>query len=192
LRIGVAYTFGVFICYFLVGFGVLGVLRTLAFHQVVGTIIRWLSVGMVALLLVLSVADVVTFIRTRKTDFLLQLPDQLKKMIHSQIRSSVNPGISMFAAFLLGVAVSFFELACTGQIYLPTILYILKDPSLKWNGIAYLALYNLAFIMPLIAVFVLAWFGLEKKALEHVFRKNILLLKVLIAIVFLLLLIYLL
>ena len=45
----------------------------------------------------------------------------------------------------VGAAISLLELACTGQVYAPTILYMLQAGEGRAAG--YLALYNLAFIV---------------------------------------------
>jgi len=61
--------------------------------------------------------------------------------------------------------VSIVELACTGQVYLPTIIFVLGLP--QWRARAALALvaYNLMFVTPLIVVFLLAYFGTTSSSL---------------------------
>jgi len=59
-------------------------------------------------------------------------------------------------AFIAGSLVSLFESMCTGQIYLPTIIFILKMKVMQWRAFLFLLLYNLMFILPLLAVF-LVW-----------------------------------
>ena len=44
---------------------------------------------------------------------------------------------------------------CTGQVYVPVLALISREPG-AWRSFALLALYNLAFVFPLVAVFVLA------------------------------------
>jgi cytochrome c biogenesis protein CcdA len=75
----------------------------------------------------------------------------------------------VFAAFGAGLVISFLELACTGQVYLPTIQFMLKAG--QGRALGYLLIYNLAFIVPLIIVFALAFFGLRSDALIR-FQKN--------------------
>ncbi len=191
LRMGISYTLGVFLCYFLVGLGALNLLKVFSGFPIVALSIKWVSVGLVSFFLILTIVDIFSFIKTGKSDFFLQLPDKIKKAIHLNIRKQVSPGISLLSSFFLGAVIAFFELACTGQIYLPTIIYILKDPELKFFGVSYLLLYNLAFIIPLVLVFLLAWLGMDKGRIEKVFKKNLLVLKILLAAVFLLLMIYL-
>jgi cytochrome c biogenesis protein CcdA len=55
--------------------------------------------------------------------------------------------------FITGVVISIIELACTGQVYLPTILFVLGVPELRLQAGVYLVLYNLMFVLPLVVVF---------------------------------------
>jgi hypothetical protein len=70
------------------------------------------------------------------------------------------------------VIISFLELACTGQIYLPTIIFVSSIPELRLQAISYLALYNLLFIMPLVVVFIMAYYGTTSKDLTRFLEKN--------------------
>jgi hypothetical protein len=66
-----------------------------------------------------------------------------------------------------GVIVSFLELACTGQIYLPAIRMMLFDVAGLWlKAVFYLLVYNLAFVVPLLGVFLLAYFGVTSEQLR--------------------------
>jgi cytochrome c biogenesis protein CcdA len=73
-------------------------------------------------------------------------------------------------AFGVGALISVLELACTGQVYLPTILYMLKNG--QESAIGYLAVYNLAFVFPLSVVFGLAYFGMTSERLVGILKKN--------------------
>ena len=44
---------------------------------------------------------------------------------------------------------------CTGQVYVPVLALISREPG-AWHSLTLLAIYNLAFIAPLVVVFVLA------------------------------------
>jgi hypothetical protein len=68
-------------------------------------------------------------------------------------------------AFVTGFVVSIIELACTGQVYLPTIIFVTGMPAMRGQAFFYLLLYNLAFILPLVVVFGLAYFGTTSEQL---------------------------
>ena len=75
-------------------------------------------------------------------------------------------------AFVTGMAISIIELACTGQVYLPTILFVLGVPELQARAVLYLVLYNVMFILPLVVVFVLACLGTTSEQLSQFINRR--------------------
>lgn len=84
---------------------------------------------------------------------------------------------------MTGVGISLLESACTGQVYLPVILYVLKQGG-SWQALGYLLIYNLMFIVPLLAFFILAWGGLSSQRLTKFFNDHLLLSKWLMLVLF--------
>ena len=70
------------------------------------------------------------------------------------------------------MVISLLELACTGQVYLPTIIFVSSIPELRVRAIGYLVLYNVLFILPLVVVFVLAYYGTTSKDLTRFLQRN--------------------
>ncbi len=93
-------------------------------------------------------------------------------MIHSTIRKNVKLGNYILMAAVTGFIVSLLELACTGQIYLPTIMFISTIPKLKVNALMYLLFYNLMFVLPLIFVFSLTYWGTSSQQIGALTQKN--------------------
>ena len=91
----------------------------------------------------------------------------------------------LLAALAVGFIVSLLEAVCTGQVYVPTVVLIMQDPALRLKATAYLLLYNLMFVMPLVAVFILALAGCESKAFNDFLKKHLGLTKILLCLVFL-------
>jgi len=89
----------------------------------------------------------------------------LRMRINATIREGRKTRAYVAGAFVTGILISFLELACTGQIYLPTIIFVSSLPELRLQAVGYLVLYNLLFIVPLAVVFVLAYFGTTSKDL---------------------------
>jgi cytochrome c biogenesis protein CcdA len=56
-------------------------------------------------------------------------------------------------------------LACTGQVYLPTIIFVSSIPELRLQAVLYLIIYNLLFILPLVVIFILVYLGTTSKDL---------------------------
>ncbi|MHB1296144.1 MAG: hypothetical protein ACYC4R_14255 [Anaerolineae bacterium] len=165
LATGAAFTLGVFLTYLGVGFGLLRFLASLPFLQVIG---KWLY-GFTAVLCVAlawgSIADYRKAKAGRLEDMSLKLPDRMRGWIKILVRKGSSARRFVLSAFLLGLAVSLVELACTGQVYLPTIVFVLGVP--EWRGQASLALllYNIMFIVPLMAVFLLVYLGTTSQQL---------------------------
>ena len=164
---GAGFIVGVFVAYYLLGLGLAELLEQLRGLTLAGRILRWSLVGVVAVLAVLNVRDGVLCLRGRMGDMLLQLPDSLKRGIHSTVRRGVRMAWLFPAAFAMGALISVLELACTGQVYGPTILYILRSGVAPWRAAWLLGLYNLAFVLPLVAVFVAALFGVGNAAFRR-------------------------
>ena len=62
-------------------------------------------------------------------------------------------------AFISGLIISILESVCTGQVYLPTIVFVLKMPHMKVAAVLYLFIYNLMFILPLGVILGMTLFG---------------------------------
>ena len=71
------------------------------------------------------------------------------------------------------------------QIYLPTIIFILKTAGPKLRALGYLLLYNLLFVAPLLVIFSFALAGTTIERFQKVLRGHLGIVKVLMAIMFL-------
>lgn len=189
--IGVVFTLTVFFTYMAAGLGLFAAVRQLQRFPLVSDVIRYLLFAALCLLSLLSLRDARIAARGRPGDMMLQLPDQFKKRIHRAVRTGARSSALFGGTAVMGVLVSIFELACTGQVYLPTIAYMVRVQVGSSAGIpgaitpmALLLLYNVGFIIPLVAVFVVAFAGVTSKQLAKVFSRRIPLVKVILALVF--------
>ena len=149
--------------------------------------IFWFGVPFALLALVaaaFSVRDAFRARRGRMDEMTLQLPGFLKDRIRGVIRTGVRARRFVIAAFLTGIAISFLELACTGQVYAPIVYQIQQG---KLDAVAMLVLYNLAFITPLIVIFLLAYGGLRSESLIALQKKHTFAVKMALGVLFLLL-----
>jgi hypothetical protein len=75
---------------------------------------------------------------------------------------------------------------CTGQVYVPTLVLVAKaggsGAGTAWK---YLLLYNGMFMMPRVAVFILTYFGLTTQTLIEWSKKNVVITKILMGLLFL-------
>jgi hypothetical protein len=111
----------------------------------------------------------------------LQVPNFLKKRIHRIIRTRSNeleedkPGQftrSLLAAVFIGFVVTLLQSTCTSQVYLPTLLFVMNVPSLKESAYLYLIFYNLIYIVPLLAIFGIVYWGTTSGQLSFFLQKR--------------------
>lgn len=185
LFVGGAFTLAVFLTYLVMGLGLTEVVRQLKSFTLISQIIYGITAVICLVLAALSIWDFFKIRRGELTEIALQLPKSLKNRIHATIRSSSRTAKGYIgAAFVAGVLVSVFELACTGQVYLPTIIFVTGVAEVRPQAIAYLLLYSLMFVVPLIAVFTITYFGTSSKQLAAVFQANAGAVKLLTAVLF--------
>ena len=132
----------------------------------------------------MSVYDYVLIRAGRSKEILLQLPDRFKQRIHRDIRERTRAAGLAASSLVLGVLVSVFELACTGQVYFPTLVYLVRVRP-DAGSFFYLLLYNLGFILPLGAVFLLTYLGVGSQRLAAFARRSLGAAKLALAVLFL-------
>jgi cytochrome c biogenesis protein CcdA len=186
ILVGVAFTLAVFLSY--LAFGM--VLREILAGVIerVGSVLRSALNAAIALLCLalaaFSYSDFRKARRGRVKDMALRLPDRLRRRINATIRRSMRARTFVIAAFVTGVVVSFIELACTGQMYVPIILG-LSRPDYRVQSLLALVVYCLAFVVPLIVVFVVSYMGTSSQRLSLLLRRHTATVKLATAFVFL-------
>ncbi len=192
LLTGASFTLGVFIAYLAVGFGFYKVLDLVKeYMNILSKIVYGLTAIFCLVLAFLSIRD---YFKTRGgdlDDMALKLPEPLRKRINATVREGRKSSSYILSAFLVGLVVSILELACTGQIYLPVIISMSTIPEMRAQAVFFLVLYNLMFIVPLIIVFILAFYGTTSKQFTAFLKKHAAAVKIGMALVFLLLAIWL-
>jgi cytochrome c biogenesis protein CcdA/thiol-disulfide isomerase/thioredoxin len=152
----VSFIAAVFFAYFLIGVGAYNILNYLAGYEIIAEII-FICFGILALILgVLSMRDFV-YARQGKFDkMLLQLPLGIKQRIHRDIKKRTAVRGIVLGSFIAGLVVSFLEFGCTGQIYLPTITFMVSKAGWRLKPLFTLLIYNIMFVLPLILISLLA------------------------------------
>jgi cytochrome c biogenesis protein CcdA len=174
--IGIFFTLSVFISYSMIGLGLFKVLRASGSFPIIAEIIRWVLLAVLVVFATLSFYDFLLIRKGRAGKILLQLPDRFKQRIHTSVRTGSRSGALISAAISMGFIISIFELACTGQIYFPTIAYMIRVER-ELTGYYYLLLYNVGFILPLIGVFIITYFGISSKKITSYFQKHMAIVK---------------
>ncbi len=196
--IGLTFIFMVFLTYLLLGLGLFSFLYRIEGFLVLVKLINF-SIGIFSIVLgVLSVYDLLKFRKSKdSTEMLLQLPQSVKKRIQQIIGMHYRTGKKseekivertigklVLSALITGFLVSILEAVCTGQTYLPTIVFILKTTSYKLGALTYLLIYNLMFILPLLVIFIFALYGTTSEQFAKILKRNMLLIKILLAVLF--------
>ena len=173
LSYGIIFTSGVFIAYILTGMGLMAGLRQLSGFPLITKGI-YTVIGIFALVLgIISFYDYIQFRRGQMGKMMLKLPMALKKKVHGIIRMQIrSPKAGFIGTFTLGFVIAITEVVCTGQVYLPTIGYIMTLPTLRIHAFSYLVLYNVMFIIPLVGIFIAAFFGVTSEKMAAVTKEH--------------------
>jgi cytochrome c biogenesis protein CcdA len=185
LAVGIAYTLADFLVYFLIGIGSLSFLMSLSALPVLSRALYWIAV---AAGLVLAFYNFRDYLKARRGDFSgmdLHLSTAAKQRIHRVIRERMGAGSLITGAFVAGLITSVLEFACTGQVYLPTIAFVAQIAPLRLQAYGYLLLYNLMFEVPMIATFVIAFWGVSSKRIADWAKASVPAVKLATALLFL-------
>ncbi|MBR9702547.1 cytochrome c biogenesis protein CcdA [Candidatus Woesearchaeota archaeon] len=144
---GLAFAASIYIMYFLMGIGLFAALQSAGLTRTFMFVVAILA-------LILGVLNIKDYFWYGK-GILMEVPrswrPKLKKLI-----SSVT---SVPGAFFIGLLVSFFLLPCTSGPYI-IILGLLANTTTQAQGLLYLLLYNLVFILPMIIITIAVYKGL--------------------------------
>lgn len=188
LYTGLGFCVAMFMTYLAIGTGILSVIKRI---QAISWIFPVLGgvVGLLALVFgVLSIADAIrAAVHKDKADLTLKLPTGISKAVRATIRKHVNPSSLLIGAMVTGFLVAAMEFLCTGQVYLPTIVYVHSVHPGDAKAMLYLVLYNLAFMVPAVGVFLAAYFGMGSKTLAKLAARSTATVKLLTGLLFLLL-----
>ncbi len=161
----------VFISYLAIGLGAYNLLKFLVSFSVIAKIV-YIGFGVVAIILgVLSLRDFFLARQGRVSEMVLQLPLAIKQRIHKDIKEKTKIGGIIFGSLTAGFFISFLEFACTGQVYLPTITFMISKAGFTLKPISALLAYNIMFIVPLVVIAVLATLFTTKKIAASLERK---------------------
>ncbi len=184
LFMGVFFSLAVFASYFLIGLGFFIGLKAIDGFPIVSIIIRWVLFAVLIVFSGLSLYDYYLIRHGRTSEMVLQLPDFFKKQIQKSIKTQVRSAALVLSSLVLGVLITIFELGCTGQIYVPVIRMATRLTSPMY-GLFLIFIYNIAFIVPLVSVFIITYFGLSSKRLLDFFQKHMGKTKIALAVLFL-------
>jgi len=184
LAVGISFTVGVFLTYFLLGMGLYRGFQSLSGVDAIASLIYPIT-GVVALIFgILSLYDYQKIKAQKKGEQVLQLPKPIKKLTGRFIKHQVQVSYLTVLAVFTGIGISLFEFLCTGQIYLPTIIVMTGVSEHQTEATLYLLLYNVMFILPLIVIFTWVYYGSGSDKLQEVLNRRRATIKLLTALMF--------
>jgi thiol-disulfide isomerase/thioredoxin len=178
---GLAFSGTGFLTHLLIGIGILSFIQHLSFLPLFSQIVYFVTFVFALLLGIFSLYDYIQLKKGRPSKMKLQVPNFLKKRIHQIIRvrgdvleaNQESPSIRfLLAAVMIGFLVTLFQSTCTSQVYLPTILFVTNVPSLRGSAVLYLILYNLVYILPLLVIFGIVYWGVTSEQLSFFLQKR--------------------
>lgn len=173
ILMGVSFCLASFLTYTALGFGILRFLRFFEGFQLLQSGLETAMIGILAVLAFLSFRDALGYVKSGdRHKVILQLPDSIKTKIRKVIRSGLKKGRLVSGGLIIGVSVTALESVCTGQVYVPTLVAVIKSGELLSEAWKYLLVYNIMFMVPVVAVFVLTCAGLRTEKLVQWSRKN--------------------
>lgn len=192
IRLGFTYIVGKVATYFILGtvcYALLSQLDGVLF----GTIQGIVNVFIVVVMLILAGVNLLDYIAAKQEKYekiRLQLPTGLRKFNHKMIRLFVEKSegkYGLIGILGLSIVVSAGEFLCTGQIYLATIIYLLRR-DVGYTLITFVAFlgYVIAMVIPLIFIILLVYRGCKVLRMSEFVRKHMTQIKLINAITFIL------
>ncbi len=164
---GLFFAIGIFGAYLAMGTGLLGAVGYLESISKIFQLVFYPAMAVfTGILAVLSILD---FYRMhyKGKKAVLELSAGLKKKTHDIIRKNARAKTIWIASLVTGVLVSFVEFMCTGQVYLPTIVYVINSAGVSADALGFLVIYNLGFTVPVIAITLIAYFSSSTKKIQE-------------------------
>jgi cytochrome c biogenesis protein CcdA len=152
--VGSVFICAVFTFYFLSGLGLFAVIQSAGISRLISVIAAVVAFGA-------GTISILSVFGQGNGQSILSIPESRKGVINRLITKASLPG-----AFIVGILVGMFELPCTGGIYL-AILSLLSNRMTAVEGIPYLLIYNIFFILPLVVILVVCCYGLPVERLEE-------------------------
>ncbi len=171
---GAAFCVTCFLTYMAIGFGLFRLLYLFAGFPAMRRGLELFMIAVLLLLALLSIRDALRYrAGGRPGDVTLKLPHRVNEAIHSAIRSGLATHRILWGSILASFLVTVLESVYTGQVYVPTLVLVLRSGKSVPLVLGYLLLYNTLFILPLVLALVLAYQGTRTERFVRWSRKNV-------------------
>jgi cytochrome c biogenesis protein CcdA/glutaredoxin len=196
LRNGILYIVAKLITYFGIGVGTYFAVSAVFSEELI-SITRIFIIVVAGIVLILAVLNFVDFRNVRRKQYgkiHMQLPVTLRTFNHHMIKKmgNVSEKFVPLLAFGLGIVISFGEFFCTGQIYMASILYMLRSHSKSMLQIlSMFVVYVGAMMLPTIIVLLVIYKTRTTNAVSEFMLRRMDFIKLFNAILFFMFFIYL-
>lgn len=159
---GFSYCLGCFCTYLALGFGILNLLYWSYGFKCVRFVFNSIIFLVILVLAIFSFIDAFLFSKNPTSSSVkVQLPNVFKKKIHTLMKKATRKKVGLsLGIFILGIVVTVIESVCTGQLYIPILVYLTRANILGVH-LLYLLLYNFMFIVPLILILIFVLYGIR-------------------------------
>lgn len=152
LAVGAIYVSAVFVTYLAAGFGLLVFIQKLNISETLSWIVGIIVIS-------LGLLEIKDFFWYGK-GLSLRIPAKRASQIEKYMKNVTIPG-----SIILGIFVAAVELPCTGGPYL-AITTLLAKLGFSWKVFWLLVFYNFIFVLPLIVILLLVYFGMSAKKIK--------------------------
>ena len=159
LKYGMIYIFFVFFAYFLAGLGILYFLTVIPLY-----LTEYISIAVGILVVAGGLIEIKDFFWYGQ-GITLSIPGDKAKKIHEMARKITLPAMIVLGVFVAGV-----ELPCTGGPYLAILVFL--SQNFNFQAFLLLIFYNVIFVMPLIVMLLMVYFGMKVQNLKRWKQNN--------------------
>jgi len=182
---GLAFLLACFVTYLVIGFGLLKVLSFLTAFRELRGIIDAILLAVLLGFAFFSFRDAVRYHRTgRASAVSLKLPEAIQVRIHRVMKNGLQNHHLIMGGLGIGAVVTLLESVCTGQVYVPALVMMLKGGQSIVRCAFYLLVYNTVFVLPLLVVLGLTCAGMKTPVLVAWSRRNVVTSKILLGLLF--------
>jgi cytochrome c biogenesis protein CcdA/glutaredoxin len=161
LAAGICFATAIYISYLLMGLGIYRALATAKFSD-------WFMKIVGALAILLGFLNIKDYFWYGGGGFVMEVPMSWRPKMKALIHSVTSP----IGALAIGFLVSLFLLPCTSGPYI-VILGMLSQRETFFSALIWLLLYNFIFVLPMIAISLAAYRGLNPQKAEEARQKRL-------------------
>lgn len=144
---GLAYVISIFVTYFLIGISGLKLLEIMgAGSLVTSNLITKIGAVVVLFFAAMNIKEYFF----PNAPFSIRIPLKIRAMVSKYAYQT-----TVLSAIIVGALIGIYEFPCSGAIYL-AVISLLSSQTSFFVGLLYLLIYNLMFVLPLVAIFLAA------------------------------------